>query len=55
MGVDFPQKMCPTPLGLRGMRERIDLIGADFQVISFPLKGTTIRVCLPLKRRERIA
>lgn len=35
--------------GLRGMRERADLIGADFQVISQPHQGTTVRVLLPLK------
>ncbi len=35
--------------GLRGMRERAELIGADFQVISRPLQGTTIRLCLPMR------
>ncbi len=34
--------------GLRGMRERADLIGADFQVISQPLQGTTVRILAPL-------
>jgi two-component system nitrate/nitrite sensor histidine kinase NarX len=34
--------------GLRGMRERSELIGADFQVISCPNEGTTVRVRLPL-------
>lgn len=38
--------------GLRGMRERAELIGADFQVISRPYEGTAIRVRLPLKRAE---
>ena len=33
--------------GLRGMRERTDLIGAEFQVVSLPGQGTTIRVRLP--------
>jgi two-component system, NarL family, nitrate/nitrite sensor histidine kinase NarX len=32
--------------GLRGMRERAELIGADFQVISQPNRGVTIRLCL---------
>jgi two-component system nitrate/nitrite sensor histidine kinase NarX len=36
--------------GLRGMRERAELIGADFQVISLPGKGAAVRVRLPLKR-----
>jgi two-component system nitrate/nitrite sensor histidine kinase NarX len=33
--------------GLRGMRERAEMIGADFQVISQKQKGTTIRLVLP--------
>ena len=32
--------------GLRGMRERAELIGADFQVISRAAQGTTVRVSL---------
>jgi two-component system, NarL family, nitrate/nitrite sensor histidine kinase NarX len=40
--------------GLRGMRERAELIGADFQVISRPQQGTTIRVCLPMRIGETI-
>lgn len=38
----------PSRYGLRGMRERAELLGADFQVISRPGEGTTIRVRLPL-------
>jgi two-component system, NarL family, nitrate/nitrite sensor histidine kinase NarX len=38
--------------GLRGMRERAELIGADFQVISKSSQGTTIRVCLPIRLGE---
>jgi two-component system nitrate/nitrite sensor histidine kinase NarX len=34
--------------GLRGMRERADLIGADFQVISQPQAGTIVRLRLPV-------
>lgn len=33
--------------GLRGMRERAELIGADFQIISSPENGTTVRLRLP--------
>ena len=33
--------------GLRGMRERAELIGADFQIISKPLQGTVVRLQLP--------
>jgi two-component system, NarL family, nitrate/nitrite sensor histidine kinase NarX len=40
--------------GLRGMRERAELIRADFQVVSRPQEGTTIRVCLPMRIGETI-
>jgi two-component system nitrate/nitrite sensor histidine kinase NarX len=36
-----------TQYGLRGMRERSELIGADFQIISTPAEGTTVRLRLP--------
>jgi two-component system nitrate/nitrite sensor histidine kinase NarX len=39
--------------GLQGMRERTEMIGAEFQVISRPQQGTTIRVRLPLTIGER--
>jgi two-component system nitrate/nitrite sensor histidine kinase NarX len=42
----------PSRHGLRGMRERADLIGADFQVMSRPEKGTTVRVSLPVRQGE---
>jgi two-component system nitrate/nitrite sensor histidine kinase NarX len=38
----------PSRHGLRGMRERAELIGADFQIISRSNEGTTVRVRLPL-------
>jgi two-component system nitrate/nitrite sensor histidine kinase NarX len=36
-----------TRHGLRGMRERAELLGADFQIISQALQGTTMRLVLP--------
>lgn len=42
----------PSRHGLRGMRERSELIGADFQVASRPGNGTSVRVRLPLKLGE---
>jgi two-component system nitrate/nitrite sensor histidine kinase NarX len=36
--------------GLRSMRERAELIGADFQVVSLPGRGATVRVRLPVDR-----
>ena len=38
--------------GLRGMRERAELIGADFQIISQPRRGTTVRLSLPMNIEE---
>jgi two-component system, NarL family, nitrate/nitrite sensor histidine kinase NarX len=40
--------------GLRGMRERAELIRADFQVISRPKAGTTVRISIPVKLGETI-
>jgi len=38
--------------GLRGMRERAEMIGADFQIISQPNQGTTVRLRLPHPMEE---
>jgi len=38
--------------GLRGMRERAEMIGAEFQVISRPGEGTTVRLQIPSEVRE---
>ena len=40
--------------GLRGMRERAELIGADFQVISKPQQGTRIILSIPLHPEETL-
>jgi two-component system nitrate/nitrite sensor histidine kinase NarX len=42
----------PSQHGLRGMRERSELIGADFQVMSRPQEGTTISIRLAYKVGE---
>ncbi len=41
--------------GLRGMRERAELIGADFQVISRAQEGTIVRLRLPLRRWQEVS
>lgn len=38
--------------GLRGMRERVELIGAEFQITSQPASGTTVRVYIPFHIQE---
>jgi two-component system nitrate/nitrite sensor histidine kinase NarX len=40
--------------GLQGMRERSELINADFQVISKPNKGTTVSIRIPLLVGEEL-
>ena len=38
--------------GLRGMRERAELIGADFQIESHPHEGTMVKINVPLSDIE---
>ena len=45
-GFDPAQAQERGGLGLRGMRERAQKIGADLQVTSEPGKGTNVRVCV---------
>lgn len=53
-GIGFTPEDIPTPsqYGLRGMKERTELLGADFQIESRPSKGTTIRVRIPLEEQD---
>ena len=48
-GIGFSPEDVPgiSQYGLRGMRERAEMIGADFQIISQPQNGTTVEVRLP--------
>ncbi|MFC2026024.1 GAF domain-containing sensor histidine kinase [Chloroflexota bacterium] len=48
-GFSPEDKSGPSQHGLRGMRERAELIGADFQIISHPLDGTIVRLRFPLE------
>ncbi len=49
-GLGFEPEDVPevSRYGLRGMRERAELIGADFQIISKAHQGTTVRLVLPV-------
>jgi two-component system nitrate/nitrite sensor histidine kinase NarX len=44
----------PSRHGLRGMRERADLIEADIQLISHPGDGTIVRVSLPVEKDHAV-
>jgi signal transduction histidine kinase len=35
-------------LGIRGMRERVRLVGGQFEIHSEPGNGTRIEACVPL-------
>jgi len=37
-------------LGLIGMRERVEMVGGTFEVISKPGHGTTVSAQIPFKR-----
>lgn len=54
-GVGFqPQAVSrQSQYGLRGMKERAELIGAELQIISQPNEGATVQVRLPLSQIER--
>ncbi len=56
-GIGFSPEDLPdsSQHGLRSMRERAELIGADFQVICQLQAGTTVRLSLPLMAEEKIA
>jgi two-component system nitrate/nitrite sensor histidine kinase NarX len=54
-GVGFDAEDVPgiSRHGLQGMRERAELIGADFQIISQAGQGTCIRVQIPVTLEEK--
>lgn len=55
-GIGFDSEDIPelSRHGLQGMRERAELIGADFQIISQAGKGTRVRVQLPAMTEEKL-
>ncbi len=55
-GIGFSPDEIPrfSQHGLRGMRERAELIGAEFQIISRPYQGTIIRLQVPSRVEESL-
>jgi signal transduction histidine kinase len=47
-GFDTQAAVAEAQLGLRGMRQRVEVLGGTFELRSAPAAGTTIRVTLPL-------
>ncbi len=41
-------------LGLLGMRERLEMLGGEFRIVSMPGKGTTVFARIPLKARSSL-
>jgi signal transduction histidine kinase len=46
-GFTIDESFAPGCLGVRGMRERIELLGGEFHLASRPGKGTLVRATLP--------
>lgn len=46
-GFAIDQPCTPGCLGIRGMRERIELLGGEFHLASRPGKGTLVRATVP--------
>jgi len=42
-----PEAIKKEQLGIRGMHERVEMLGGDFSITSTPKRGTQIRVVLP--------
>jgi len=53
-GAGFLAEDVPSPYrhGLRGMQERAELIGADYQITSRPQMGTTVSIRMPFDKKE---
>ena len=51
-GQGFDLKALRSGSGLTGMRERIELLRGRFELLTEPGKGTTVRVEIPLARKE---
>ncbi|WP_173074231.1 sensor histidine kinase [Tenuifilum thalassicum] len=49
VGFDTTQKKKKHSLGLLGMRERVNAMGGQIEIVSEPLKGTTISCTIPLR------
>jgi signal transduction histidine kinase len=50
-GQGFDPSEAPDGFGLVGMRERVELLGGSLVIDATPGGGTTVRACLPVRRR----
>jgi signal transduction histidine kinase len=51
--LDAPRK--PSSFGLRGLRERVSLLGGEVSIESQPGRGTALRVQIPLEGKAQAA
>jgi signal transduction histidine kinase len=51
-GITAKQMADPTAIGLLGMRERAELIGATLTIASKPRKGTTVVLTIARSRQS---
>ena len=51
-GFDSENATKKKSFGLLGMRERAAMLGGSIDVTSSTQQGTTVRVCIPIKRDE---
>lgn len=50
VGFDITMPKNNQSFGILGMKERVASLGGDFELLSKPGKGTTVRISLPLKK-----
>jgi signal transduction histidine kinase len=50
----LPEEVQTSQYGLRSMRERAESIGAEFQVVSAPDGGTTVRLRIPVREKANL-
>ncbi len=53
-GFDTNQMSSKVGLGIPSMRERVRLLGGQFEIQSEPGKGTRIEVCVPFQHETRL-
>lgn len=51
-GIDASDLQQTNSLGVVGMRERINLLGGEFNIAGAPGKGTTLTICVPINNAD---
>jgi glucose-6-phosphate-specific signal transduction histidine kinase len=51
-GCGFDPDADTDGFGILGMRERVELLGGELQIVSAPARGATVRARLPARRRS---